>query len=138
MRYSPDEAEAVVVDSLAPLGDAYTRVVRRAFRERWIDFLPTTGKRSGAYSEGAAYDVHPYILLNFLGLYNDVSTLTHELGHTMHSYYSNTRQPYALANYHTFVAEVASTFNEALLIEFVLGRTTERSLRLSQIGRAHV
>lgn len=134
VRYSPEEAEAVVVESLAPLGSDYTGVVRRAFRERWIDFLPTTGKRSGAYSEGAAYDVHPYILLNFLGLYNDVSTLTHELGHTMHSYYSNSRQPYALANYHTFVAEVASTFNEALLIDFVLGRTTERALRLSLLG----
>ena len=72
------------------------------FVERWIDFFPTTGKRSGAYSEGGAYDVHPYMLLNYLGQYNDVSTLAHELGHTMHSYYSNTRQPYALANYPTF------------------------------------
>jgi oligoendopeptidase F len=134
VRYTPEEAERVVVESLAPLGDDYTGVVRRAFRERWIDFLPTTGKRSGAYSEGAAYDVHPYILMNFLGLYNDVSTLTHELGHTMHSFYSNTRQPYALANYHTFVAEVASTFNEALLIEHVLARTTDRALRLSLLG----
>ena len=96
--------------------------------------FPSTGKRSGAYSEGGAYDVHPYMLLNYLGQYNDVSTLAHELGHTMHSYYSNTTQPYALANYPTFVAEVASTFNEALLIDRVLQETTDVATRLSLLG----
>jgi oligoendopeptidase F len=134
LTFSPEDAQREVLESLAPLGSGYTDVVRRSFSQRWIDFFPSRGKRSGAYSEGGAYDVHPYILLNYLGQYNDVSTLTHELGHTMHSYYSNTTQPYALANYPTFVAEVASTFNEALLIDRVLKRTTDRATRLSLLG----
>jgi len=134
LTFSPEEAESVIVDSLAPLGSGYTDVVRRSFRDRWIDFFPSTGKRSGAYSEGGAYDVHPYMLLNYLGRYNDVSTLTHEIGHTMHSYLSNATQPYALANYPTFVAEVASTFNEALLNHYLLARTTDQATRLSLLG----
>jgi len=134
LKYTPEEAQEEVLESLKPLGAEYTKVVQRSFRERWIDFFPSSGKRSGAYSEGGAYDVHPYILLNYLGQYNDVSTLTHEMGHTMHSYYSNTAQPYELASYPIFVAEVASTFNEALLIERVLNRTTDRTTRLSLLG----
>ena len=134
LTFTPEEAESVIVDSLAPLGSGYTDVVRRSFGERWIDFFPSTGKRSGAYSEGGAYDVHPYMLLNYLGRYNDVSTLTHEIGHTMHSYLSNATQPYALANYPTFVAEVASTFNEALLNHYLLARTTDEATRLSLLG----
>ena len=110
-------------------------MVRRSFNERWIDCFPIGGKRSGAYSNGGAYDVHPYMLLNYLGQHNDVSTLAHELGHTMHSYYSNKTQPYALANYPTFVAEVASTFNEALLIDRVLRDTIkDATTRLSLLG----
>jgi oligoendopeptidase F len=134
LKFTPEEAEQEILASLGPLGTEYTDVVRRSINERWIDFFPSTGKRSGAYSEGGAYDVHPYILLNYLGQYNDVSTLTHELGHTMHSYYSNTSQPYALANYPTFVAEVASTFNEALLIDRVLRETRDVATRLSLLG----
>ena len=134
LTFSPEQAQEQILDAMRPLGSQYCDVVRRSFTERWIDFFPTTGKRSGAYSEGGAYDVHPYMLLNYLGQYNDVSTLAHELGHTMHSYYSNTHQPYALANYPTFVAEVASTFNEALLIHRVLVNTTDRATRLSLLG----
>jgi oligoendopeptidase F len=134
LTFTPEEAQRLILDAMRPLGAEYCEVVRRSFNERWIDFFPTTGKRSGAYSEGGAYDVHPYMLLNYLGQYNDVSTLAHELGHTMHSYYSNTRQPYALANYPTFVAEVASTFNEALLIHRVLRDTTDTATRLSLLG----
>jgi oligoendopeptidase F len=134
LTFTPEEAQQQILDAMTPLGDEYCDVVRRSFVERWIDFFPTTGKRSGAYSEGGAYDVHPYMLLNYLGQYNDVSTLAHELGHTMHSYYSNTRQPYALANYPTFVAEVASTFNEALLIDRVLRETRDTATRLSLLG----
>ena len=134
LTFTPEEAQREILAALGPLGSKYTDVVRRSFNERWIDFFPTTGKRSGAYSEGGAYDVHPYMLLNYLGQYNDVSTLAHELGHTMHSYYSNTSQPYALANYPTFVAEVASTFNEALLIERVLQQTKDTATRLSLLG----
>jgi len=134
LKFTPEEAEQKILDSLHPLGSEYTEVVRRSFNERWIDFFPSPGKRSGAYSEGGAYDVHPYMLLNYQGQYNDVSTLAHELGHTMHSYYSNASQPYALANYPTFVAEVASTFNEALLIERVLQETQDVPTRLSLLG----
>jgi oligoendopeptidase F len=134
LTFTPEEAQQQVLDALRPLGSEYCDVVRRSFNERWIDLFPSAGKRSGAYSEGGAYDVHPYMLLNYLGQYNDVSTLAHELGHTMHSYYSNTSQPYALANYPTFVAEVASTFNEALLIDRVLRDTKDAATRLSLLG----
>ena len=134
LTFTPEEAQQEILDAMQPLGAEYCDVIRRSFNEGWIDFFPSTGKRSGAYSEGGAYDVHPYMLLNYLGQYNDVSTLAHELGHTMHSYYSNTMQPYALANYPTFVAEVASTFNEALLIHRVLQNTTDPATRLSLLG----
>jgi oligoendopeptidase F len=119
---------------MAPLGADYVGVLRRAFRDRWIDWYPTEGKVSGAYSNGGAYDVHPYMLLNYLGQYNDVSTLAHELGHTMQSYYSNTVQPYPNAGYPTFVAEVASTFNEALLIDYMLKTIPDVPTRLSLLG----
>ncbi len=134
LRYTPEEAQAHVIASMAPLGADYTGVLRRAFSERWLDWYPTEGKVSGAYSNGGAYDVHPYMLLNYLGQYNDVSTLTHELGHTMQSHYSNRTQPYATANYPTFVAEVASTFNEALLIDHMLKTITDTPTRLSLLG----
>jgi oligoendopeptidase F len=134
LKYSPEEAQKHVLASLQPLGSDYVSVVQRAFHERWIDLFPNEGKRSGAYSNGGAYDVHPYMLINYLGQYNDVSTLTHELGHTMHSYYSNKVQPYPLAGYPIFVAEVASTFNEALLIEHMLGQIKDDPTRLSLLG----
>jgi len=134
IEYTPEEAEEMVFDAVAPLGSDYQSVIRRAFRDRWIDLLPSDGKRSGAYSNGSAYDVHPYMLLNFNGKYNDVSTLAHELGHTMQSYYSNKTQPYVLANYPTFVAEVASTLNEALLIDHMLKKITDEDTKLSILG----
>ena len=109
-------------------------VVQNAFNERWVDFYPTEGKQSGAYSNGGAYDVHPFMLLNYLGEYNDVSTLAHELGHTMHSYYSNKTQPYPTASYQTFVAEVASTFNEALLMDYMLKQIKDKPTRLALLG----
>jgi oligoendopeptidase F len=134
LKYTPEQAQALVVSSMAPLGSDYTGVLQRAFKERWLDWYPTEGKVSGAYSNGGAYDVHPYMLLNYQGEYNDVSTLTHELGHTMHSFYSNKRQPYATASYATFVAEVASTFNEALLVDHVLKQIKDTPTRLSILG----
>jgi oligoendopeptidase F len=134
LRYTPEEAQKHVLASVVPLGADYASVVQRAFGSRWIDFYPTAGKRSGAYSNGGAYDVHPYMLLNYLGQYNDMSTLTHELGHTMHSYYSNKTQPYATAGYQTFVAEVASTFNEALLLDHMLKQIKDDNTRLSLLG----
>jgi oligoendopeptidase F len=134
LKYTPEEAQTHVLASVAPLGADYSAVVRRAFSERWVDFFPNDGKRSGAYSNGGAYDVHPYMLLNYLGQYNDVSTLAHELGHTMHSYYSNKTQPYALSGYHIFVAEVASTFNEALLLHHMLEQIKDVPTRISLLG----
>lgn len=131
LKYTYDEAKKLVLDSLDPLGAEYRRVVAKAFEERWIDVYPSPGKRAGAYSNGSAYDVHPYILLNYNGQYEDVSTLTHELGHTMHSYYSNKNQPYPTADYSIFVAEVASTFNEALLIHKMLQEIKDDDVRLS-------
>lgn len=134
LTYSIDEARKQILAALRPLGADYAGVVTRALDERWIDLYPTEGKRSGAYSNGGAYDVHPYILMNFNGKYADMSTLAHELGHAMHSYYSNKTQPFPTASYPIFVAEVASTFNEELLIEHMLKTITNREARLSLLG----
>ena len=134
LTYTPEEAEKHVLAALQPLGADYTSVISKAFNQRWIDLLPSEGKRSGAYSNGGAYDVHPFMLLNYNGKYNDVSTLAHELGHTMQSYYSNKMQPYATASYPIFVAEVASTFNEALLIDYMLKNIKDDAAKLSLLG----
>jgi len=134
LKYDIEEAEKHILTSFAPLGQSYVSVVQNAFNERWIDFYPTAGKRSGAYSNGSAYDVHPYMLLNYNHKYDDMSTLAHELGHTMHSYLSNKTQPYPTADYPIFVAEVASTFNEALLIDHMLKSITDSNVRLSLLG----
>jgi len=131
LKYTFDEAKKLAIDSMKPLGSSYCRSIGKAFKERWIDVYPTRGKRSGGYSNGSAYDVHPYILLNYNGQYEDVSTLAHELGHAMHSYYSNKNQPYPTADYSIFVAEVASTFNEALLIHKMLEEIKDDDIRLS-------
>lgn len=131
LEYTFEEAKDLVLDAVKPLGADYRRVVEEAFENRWIDVYPSPGKRAGAYSNGSAYDVHPYILLNYNDQYDDVSTLAHELGHTMHSYYSNKNQPYPTADYSIFVAEVASTFNEALLIDKMLKEITDDDVRLS-------
>ena len=133
-KYSVDVAESNILDALAPLGSEYAAGAKRAFTERWIDMYPNEGKTAGAYSNGAAYDVHPYMLLNYNGKYDDMSTLAHELGHTMHSYFSNKNQPYPLSSYPIFVAEVASTFNEALLIDYTLKHTQDDATRLSLLG----
>jgi oligoendopeptidase F len=134
LAYTPEEAQKHILAALAPLGEEYVKGLQRAFNERWIDLFPNPGKRSGAYSNGGAYDVHPYILMNYNGKYGDMSTLTHELGHAMHSYFSNRTQPYPLAPYPTFVAEVASTFNEALLIDYMLKTIKDDDTRLAVLG----
>jgi oligoendopeptidase F len=133
-KYSVDESEHNILEALAPLGPEYAAGAKRAFTERWIDMYPNEGKSSGAYSAGDAYDVHPYMLLNYNGKYEDMSTLAHELGHTMHSYFSNKTQPFPTASYPIFVAEVASTFNEALLNDYMLKKTSDDSTRLSLLG----
>jgi oligoendopeptidase F len=134
MTYSYEQACDMVLHALDPLGEEYVAVARKALAERWVDVYPGDGKRSGAYSNGGVYDVHPYILLNYNGKYDDVSTLAHELGHTMHSYLTNATQPYATAEYSTFVAEVASTFNEALLMDFMLRNLKDDRARLALLG----
>src|SRR5258705_2453033 len=134
LRYTPEEAQKHVLAAVAPLGPEYQAVIQRAYNGRWIDLFPNDGKRSGAYSDGGAYDVHPFMLINYNGKYNDVSTLAHELGHTMQSYFSNKTQPYPLANYPIFVAEVASTFNESLLIDYMLKNIKDDDTRLSLLG----
>jgi oligoendopeptidase F len=134
LTYPIEEAEKQILAALKPLGHDYAGVVNRALNERWIDLYPSEGKRSGAYSNGGAYDVHPYLLMNYNGKYADMGTLAHELGHAMHSFFSNKTQPFATASYPIFLAEVASTFNEELLIEHMLKTITDRSARLSLLG----
>jgi oligoendopeptidase F len=133
-NYPVKVAEKNILEALSPLGSEYAVGAKRAFTERWIDMYPTEGKTAGAYSNGGAFDVHPYMLLNYNGKYEDMSTLAHELGHTMHSYFSNKTQPYALSSYPIFVAEVASTFNEALLMDYMLKSINEDATRLSLLG----
>ena len=134
LSYTPEQAQQHVLAAVAPLGAEYQATIKRAFNERWIDLFPTPGKRSGAYSNGGAYDVHPYMLINYNGKYEDVSTLAHELGHTMQSYFSNKAQPFATADYPIFVAEVASTFNESLLNDHLLKSITDDDTRLALLG----
>jgi oligoendopeptidase F len=134
LKYTPGEAQKLVLAAVAPLGTDYQATIGGAFDSRWIDLYPNDGKASGAYSDGGAYDVHPYMLINYNGQYADVSTLAHELGHTMQSYLSNKTQPFPLAGYPTFVAEVASTFNESLLIDYMLGQIKDDDTRLSLLG----
>lgn len=134
LKYTPEQAESLVLEAVAPLGPDYVSTVKNAFASRWIDLMPTAGKQAGAYSNGGAYDVHPYMLLNFNGQYADVSTVAHEMGHTMQSYFSNKTQPFPLSNYPIFVAEVASTFNENLLIRHMLDTVKDPSTRLALLG----
>ena len=119
-KYNYDEAAQIVRSALEPLGEKYRNVLDEAFNNRWIDVYETQAKRSGAYSSGTTFGVHPYILLNWTNLLNDVFTLAHELGHNMHSYLTEQNQPYPYANYSIFLAEVASTCNESLLLNYLI------------------
>lgn len=127
-KISFEEAKETVLKALAPLGEAYVNTVREGFANRWIDVYENEGKRSGAYSAGV-YGVHPYILLNHNDTLKNMFTLAHEMGHSMHSYYSNDTQPYIYSQYKIFVAEVASTCNEVLLMEYLLANTTDQKER---------
>jgi oligoendopeptidase F len=129
LRYTPEEAMALTLDAFKPLGPEYVEVLRKGFASRWVDFMPSTGKRTGAYST-SVYDAQPFQLLNYNGAWDDVSTLAHESGHSMHSYLAAKNQPYATADYSIFVAEVASTLNENLLFHHVLDRTKDDRARL--------
>lgn len=124
MKFTFKEAKELVLKALAPLSENYLNGLRAGFEGRWIDVYENVGKRSGAYSSGAR--PHPFVLLNFQGTLNDVFTLAHEMGHAMHSELSNVNQPVVYSDYVIFVAEVASTCNEALLMEYLLNNTTDK------------
>lgn len=132
-KYTFEEAKELVLSAVKPLGENYVADMKRAFDERWIDVYENRGKTSGAYSWGSN-DVHPYVLLNFDGTLGDVFTLAHEMGHAMHSYYTNNTQPSVYKNYKIFVAEVASTVNENLLMTYLLNTTDDEKLRAYLIG----
>lgn len=124
-EYTFDQAKELVKEGLAPLGEDYIHLLEKGFQEGWIDVYENQGKRSGAYSWGA-YGTHPYVLLNYNGTLNHVFTLAHEMGHALHSYHSDKNQPYLYAGYKIFVAEVASTCNEALLIHHLLEKAKDK------------
>lgn len=128
LAVSYEEACKIVKEALAPLGEEYGKLLDKAFNEGWIDVYENKGKRSGAYSWGT-YGVHPYVLLNYTETTHDVFTIAHELGHAMHTHFSNEALPHACADYSIFVAEIASTVNEVLLIKHLLKTTKDRSLR---------
>ena len=123
-----EEAKETVLKALAPLGEDYVAKVKEGFESRWLDVYENEGKRSGAYSAGA-YGAHPFVLLNHNDTLDNMFTLAHEMGHAMHSYYSNENQPYIYAGYKIFVAEVASTCNEILLMEYLLANTEDQKER---------
>lgn len=131
-KYSYEEGVQIVLESLQIMGEDYLKSLNTAFDNRWIDVFETKAKRSGAYSSGTTFGVHPYVLLNWTDLLNDVFTLSHEMGHNMHSYYTGKSQPYPYANYSIFLAEVASTFNESLLQDhlFEIAESREEKLYL--------
>ena len=127
--YTFDEAKGIVLEMMKPLGDEYVNNLSNAFKNRWIDIYPNKGKESGAYS-GGLYGVHPFVKLNYDGSYNSVSTLAHELGHSMHSYFSEKYQPYQTSGYATFIAEIASTFNESVLMDYLLNNESDDMFKL--------
>ena len=134
MKFTVEQAQKIILKTLKPMGKEYLNAVERAFNERWIDYYPTPGKRSGAYSSGAAYDYHPYILMNWHGDYNSLTTLIHEMGHTMHSYFSNKYQPFIKSDYPIFVAEIASTCNESLLNDYLVRHAKSDKEKLFLLG----
>ncbi|MBE6157200.1 MAG: oligoendopeptidase F [Firmicutes bacterium] len=129
-KYSFEEAKELVLNALSVYGDEYTNILKTAFADGWIDIYPNKGKRGGAYSTGS-YDTLPYVLLNYTEDYNDVSTLAHELGHSMHTYLNNKANPYITANYPIFLAEIASTTNELLLSHYMYKNSNSKEEKLA-------
>ena len=123
-----DEAYELVIEGLAPLGEDYQNLLRKGRNEGWIDVCENEGKRSGAYSSGV-FDTHPYVLLNYQQTTNDIFTVAHEMGHALHTYKSNATQPYAKADYTIFLAEIASTVNEVLLLKHLYKKTDDKNLK---------
>jgi oligoendopeptidase F len=136
LKYSLADAKKMTLEAVKPLGERYVSAMAKGFDSRWMDAYPRPKKQSGAHMAGAAYDVHPYVLMNYNDNYESVSTLAHEWGHAMHSYFSNATQPFVLSDYATFTAEIASTFNEALLLENALKSAKNDDERLLYLGSA--
>jgi oligoendopeptidase F len=136
MKFPYEKSTQILAAALAPLGKPYVDVLVAGLKpgSGWIDVFPNQGKKSGAYMDGGAYDVHPYVLSNYLDDYHSLSTIAHEMGHALHSYSSNKNQPYAKSDYSIFVAEVASTLNEALLIKHMLGQMKDSKRQLCLLG----
>ena len=130
-KYSYDESVELVKKALQPLGEDYIKTLTTAFDNRWIDVFETKGKRGGAYSSGTTFGKHPYVLLNWNDQLNDIFTLAHEMGHNMHSYYTGKYQPFPYADYSIFVAEVASTTNEALLLDYMINNAKSKEEKLA-------
>ncbi len=128
--YTLGEAEALTLEGVAPLGEDYTKALKQHFQEGWMDAVPRKGKRSGAYMNGAAYDLHPYVLLSFNNGYESVTTVAHEWGHAMHTVLANGAQPYELSDYPIFVAEIPSTTNEMLLSDYVIAHAKTRNEKI--------
>lgn len=128
INYTFEEASKLVIDAMAPLGQEYQEILKAALTSRWVDHRENRGKAGGAYSLGV-FGAHPYVLMSFQGTLNDVFTLAHELGHSLHSHFTSQTQPFVYAHYTIFVAEVASTLNEALLTEHLLRTSTDEALR---------
>ncbi|AEF17139.1 oligoendopeptidase F [Thermoanaerobacterium xylanolyticum LX-11] len=128
-EYEYEEAKDIVLKALEPLGNEYVSILREGFDSRWIDVYENRGKTSGAYSWGT-YGVHPFVLLNFQGKLDDVFTIAHEMGHSLHTYYSDKAQKYINSHYKIFVAEVASTCNESILIDYLLKNARDKSEKL--------
>lgn len=134
-EYTYEESIDILMEALKPLGEDYLTNMKKAFDERWIDVFETKGKRSGAYSSGTTYGVHPYVLLNWQNQLNDVFTFAHEMGHNMHSHYTGETQPYPYADYSIFLAEVASTMNEAFLLDYLIDHSESEEEKLSLIEK---
>lgn len=132
-KYTYEEAKEMVLNALSVLGEDYVNILKRAFDEKWIDVYHNKGKRTGAYSSGF-YDTNPFVLLNYEGTIDDVSTLAHELGHSLHTYYSCKNNPYQYSNYEIFVAEVASTVNELLLANYLLKNSNNKEEKLKVLN----
>ena len=136
LKYSLDQAKTLTLEAVKPLGERYFAAMRTGFDNRWMDAYPRPRKQSGAHMAGSAYDVHPFVLMNYNDNYESVSTLAHEWGHAMHSYFTNSAQPFINSDYATFVAEIASTFNEAMLLENALKNAKNDDERLLYLGSA--
>lgn len=134
-EYDYEKGKEMTLQALKPMGEQYIADLKNAYNNRWIDVYETPNKRSGAYSSGSTYGVHPYVLLNWNNQLNDVFTLAHEMGHNMHSYYTGNTQPFPYADYSIFLAEIASTANEALLLDYLIENAKSKNQKLALIEK---